>query len=1517
MSRKEILIIFLIFCCLFSLQAVAATGDGNSTDSVVLTTDSDVSAYSLPNLDNQLRAGSGNAGTFSDLQDDISNGKLERNYTYNSSDSGLANGITISSDLTIDGEGKVTIDAKNQARVFNIASGATVTIKGITFINGNALGNGGSISSSGVLTLIDCKFINNTASGHGGAVYMDHSTRSTIDNCEFNDNVAGLNGGAIDWRYGSTHGKVINSTFTNNTAKRSGGAIHWSGHDGTIRDSIFTNNTAAGKVISEIGGITGGGDGGAVLWVGSNGTVNNCKFIDNHAIKNDTYNLSGRGGAIFLHGNITENCTNTTVSNSIFRDNFAGLNGGAIDWQDGAHDGNIYNSTFTHNIANANGGAVFWSGHDGNVYDSIFTNNSAEGTITDIHGNIGDGGAIIWSGINGAVDNCRFIDNKAKFNDAYTFGGRGGAVYLQNCTNTIFTNVYFENNIAGTNGGAIDWHDGAHDGLVENATFINNTAKRSGGAIFWDGHNGTIRYTKFYDNRALGEVNATSVLGPVTSGGDGGAVMWSGAMGDIEYCNFVNNTAAKRGGAVFLQASEEEDSDNAIFRHSYFKNNTAGTNGGAIDWNKGSHNGIVDNVTFIDNTAKRSGGAIFWFGMNGTVINSKFINNSALGSALANDSYGNMTYGGHGGAILWTGSNGTVQNVTFDKNTAEVSGGAVFLQGSDDYGDCFNVVVKDSKFINNVAGVNGGALDWYEGALNGTVDNCIFTNNTALNDGGAIFWNGQYGTINASIFVNNKAVGLGNGALISTTYNPNTNETENRYNITGGDGGAIKWIGSHGIIIDTTFYRNNASYNGGSIYLTGTATENCTNITFINCDFTENLAKLNGGAVFWASGASNTTVKGSHFISNTALRSAGAIYVNGNYLEIKDTEFIGNDAACTQTYDNRTGSSYYTSLGGNAGAICWMGSYGTVDNGTFINNTANGRGGAIQFERNRDGIVKNSLFENNSANDDGGAIDWYLGAINGQLINSTFKSNYIVGNNGSGAGVFIEGYNATIKDSRFYDHYTNLDGGAVYVAGDECKIFDSTFERNSVGDDGGAIYWEGDNGTIVNITCHDNHGISYNTSTSRGGAVSLTGSNITITKSKFTCNDVSYSEGSNMSKLDGGAMLITGRNITISDTEFSNNYALNYGGAIMIIGNETTIDNCTFDTSNATCGGAIYVDGNNATISAAFKNTNATLSGGAIYVEGEYTLIEGSNFVDSTAKFRGGALYIDGANAKVKDSNFTDSSVSGKKYGANNPRGGAIYIKAVDATIEGSIFNRSAVSESVGQGGAIFIEGDNAKILGSEFESSSAKTGGAIYLEGNSCNVTESTFTYSYAKENGGAMYSTGSSSTVYNSNFTYNLAEESGGALYWFGGSRSKYNTVDGCIFTNNTAHGNVSDQSATRGGGAIYWSEHGEYGTVKNSEFYYNSVQSTIDWKVDGGAILWDKSYHALVENCDFVGNFVTTEGDSGSSAKASWAQGGAMYLRPYDNYTVRNCLFENCSSSKEAGALYIQSNNPCDSG
>ena len=258
-------------------------------------------------------------------------------------------------------------------------------------------GNGGAMVMRGWDSYAyNCTFIDNIASNHGGAVFMTNTSYDPTNNntgvglSTFINNTAGYNGGAIDWAAGATHGYIEDSIFTNNTAKRSGGAVHWSGYYGDIINSTFTNNTATGEVISTIGGILGGGDGGAVLWVGSHGIISECNFTDNHAVN--------RGGAIYLHGNSTENCTNITVDACRFISNSAGINGGAVDWHDGSNEGSIYDSIFTNNTAGSNGGAVFWSGHDGVIIGSNFTNNTAEGRLVDEHGNIGDGGAIIWSG---------------------------------------------------------------------------------------------------------------------------------------------------------------------------------------------------------------------------------------------------------------------------------------------------------------------------------------------------------------------------------------------------------------------------------------------------------------------------------------------------------------------------------------------------------------------------------------------------------------------------------------------------------------------------------------------------------------------------------------------------------------------------------------------------------------------------------------------------------------------------------------------------------------------------------------------------------------------------------------------------------------------------------------------------------------------------------------------------------------------------------------------------------------
>ena len=194
----------------------------------------------------------------------------------------------------------------------------------------------------------------------------------------------------------------------------------------------------------------------------------------------------------------------------------------------------------------------------------------------------------------------------------------------------------------------------------------------------------------------------------------GGAVIWTGAIGDVLDSRFVNNTAAKRGGAVFLQAGSTENCYNTTFKYSSFINNIAGTNGGAIDWNKGASDGTVEYCTFENNIANRSAGAIFWNGHNGTIRHSNFTNNMAKGIAWAISVRGENNTGGDGGAVMWSGAVGDVIDCIFINNTAAKRGGGVFLQAgilsNGTLENCSDTSFTDSRFENNIAGTNGGAI---------------------------------------------------------------------------------------------------------------------------------------------------------------------------------------------------------------------------------------------------------------------------------------------------------------------------------------------------------------------------------------------------------------------------------------------------------------------------------------------------------------------------------------------------------------------------------------------------------------------------------------------------------------------------------------------------------------------------------------------------------------------------------------------------------------------------------------
>ena len=664
------------------------------------------------------------SGEFDELQKLIDNASdngiinLEHNYTYAVGTDTITEGISISKNLTINGNG-FTIDAQGKSRIFNIDGGTNVLLNNILFTNGFSEGNGGAILAYGNVNIAGSSFINNTAVD-GGAV-ESFNAKMTISESYFTSNNATEYGGAI---YNSNSDVELSDLyFEDNYATDYGGAIYNFRGNVNVTQSQFTRNAAGSK-------------GGAVL--NSFGSVNiaDANFSENTAAVN--------GGAVYF-------ASADNVTNCNFINNTAGKSGGAV-YVDEVYNASKIDSTFMGNNAN-NGGAIYFNGGISNVtIGGIYIDNVAQR----------GGGAIFVRGK--SMNNnftADFIANEART-------ASGGAIFIYNqADNNTFEGSYWDN--YAIYGGAIFFYNKANSNVF-NSEFTNNTAKSCGGAIFFynttDGNNFTGDFT---GNSALGEVDE--------SVGNGGAITFKDTSSkSIFTCDFINNTANLNGGGVNYRQTPYN-----ITFNSNFINNTS-PRGGGVNFFKTFENvsfigafignsavkggaiaavdGIIDCVIFSDNRAEE-GGAVYING-TGQVSDCIFTNNTAT------DEYS-------GGGAVYIGS-GNVTDSIFISNRATSAGslgGAVLIKNSANVTGCsfednfagfggavadeFNVNVNNCDFTANRASVEGGAL--YMGS--GNIVNSNFANNNASDedsegDGGAVYVDRNVTVVNCN-FTGNKA----------------------------------------------------------------------------------------------------------------------------------------------------------------------------------------------------------------------------------------------------------------------------------------------------------------------------------------------------------------------------------------------------------------------------------------------------------------------------------------------------------------------------------------------------------------------------------------------------------------------------------------------------------------------------------------------------------------------------------------------------------------------------------------
>ena len=322
---------------------------------------------------------------------DLENVALQNYY---SRDDGaiLSSGTTTIIDSTFQG-----ITSDDPGSIISADSGSLI-IEDSVFDDNHVGDSAGVIAvfESATLTITDSKFTNNSTDNHGGVLYAENSTVN-IDGSTFSNNSSTMQtgrGGALS--VNNTDLTVSNSVFENNNTSVNysglGGAIHVSASNGTdlaieIDQSTFSDNQA--------------NDGGAIYIIGESLTGGELNITDTVFESNTASNgETGNGGALLINARESNGLT-VTIDRSLFHDNDAHLNAGAIDFVDSSNSTDAFiirNSTISNNTSKTSGGIRYSVGYGAGttIANSTIINNTST--------NENSGSALYANGVTASAD---------------------------------------------------------------------------------------------------------------------------------------------------------------------------------------------------------------------------------------------------------------------------------------------------------------------------------------------------------------------------------------------------------------------------------------------------------------------------------------------------------------------------------------------------------------------------------------------------------------------------------------------------------------------------------------------------------------------------------------------------------------------------------------------------------------------------------------------------------------------------------------------------------------------------------------------------------------------------------------------------------------------------------------------------------------------------------------------------------------------------------------------------------
>ncbi|MCL2185661.1 MAG: right-handed parallel beta-helix repeat-containing protein [Treponema sp.] len=754
------------------------------------------------------------------------------------------------------------------------------------------------------------------------------------------------------------------------------------------------------------------------------------------------------------------------------------------------------------------------------------------------------------------------------------------------------------------------------------------------------------------------------------------AVQSAGSDLRITDCLFNDLQAAGEGGAVYAQ------SGNVYLNFSDF---TSCSSLSGTVYFIGSGSAEIANVTF---TSITNGGAVYNADNSLTITDSKIKN--------------------------ITGTYSIYSSGGLDADTLElhnITGQGIYITGG-----ALNLTDID---INNVS----GRSVYFNSSVNSAVfDNCFF------NDCGDVYIANSSSVDAADIKITNVKSGIANGLFFNSNWNIFL-ENVTADNVPSGTGITVRTTGTVNIV------RGNIKNTSG----TGLQISNSssTEISNTKIEFTGSEAIYNSGNNLKIINANIQNAAGSY-----GVYSSRGIEIDG--MELHNITGVGIDVSGEDMNISNLNAS---NIGGRS-VYFWSTAYSAV-----IENSSFDRCGDIYILNSSSVLISNTNIINLNNNVENALYARSAGGGNINIDNVTIENvpngrgmqidtssgNVIINNasvkntkaTGPGGGMRIDtsGGNVIINDASIKNIKSTSTGGGICIYGSgstgSADIKDTVIENVMSGYIGGGIF--------SNIPLNISGLIIKNIQgASMGGAIYLSGSDITSTISGLTIDNAVADDGSTENYgYGGGIYSFQNLNISGSPSVIRNVYAAANGGAILLASNaNATISGLTIENATADINGGIYFISNmiiedSHFINVTERNSNRILSQSESTIIRRCTFIYDSNYSRQEAPSSSRETGFFNNTGVFENCTFTNlrSAKTGKNflfnrwstYPASSGGGGSTGSNAGNLTLKNCTFNLGSGSAGImalygGQRSGPYMKADEILIEGCTINFSGGQT---------------------------------------------------------------------------------------------------------------------------------------------------------------------------------------------------------------